>query len=134
MKAFFILLGFSALMFNGCKELEDINGSYQVTTVDGQDMIGQGITVNIEMSEEENRISGNNSCNEYMGTFQNPESNKIEVGAIMATKMYCTEKAQIEKTYMTQLALVKKAEVKNDILRLMDDEGNVLIKAKKTNE
>ena len=134
MKASILFFSLMALFFDGCQDLEDINGSYDVVAVDGQDMAGQGITINIEMSEKENRISGNNSCNEYSGNFENPESNEVEFGPMMATKMYCMEKAKIESAYMSQLALVKKAELKNDFLRLMDADGTVLIKAKKTNE
>jgi heat shock protein HslJ len=134
MKASILLFSLTALFFDGCQDLEDINGSYDVVVVDGQDMAGQGITINIEMSEKENRISGNNSCNEYSGSFENPEGNEVEFGPMLATKMHCMEKAKIESAYMNQLALVKKAELKNDYLRLMDADGTVLIKAKKTNE
>jgi hypothetical protein len=35
---------------------------------------------------------------------------------------------------MNALALVKKAELKNEVLMLMDEDGSVLIKAKKKNE
>jgi len=134
MKAQILLFSLIALSLISCKELEDIQGSYEVVTVNGQDMTGEGITINIEMSEKENRISGNNSCNEYSGTFQNPEGNEVELAPMLATKVYCMEKAKIESAYMNQLALVKMAEYKNDHLRLMDEDGNVLIKAKKINE
>ncbi|PRP67849.1 META domain-containing protein [Nonlabens agnitus] len=134
MKTKFLLFGMMILTLVACDELEDINGSYEVVTIDGQNMAGQGITINIDMSEKENRISGNNSCNEYSGTFENPEANNVDIGMIMATKMYCEEKAKTEQLFMNQLALVKKAEYKNDHLRLMDEDGMVLIKAKRVNE
>ncbi|SCY31726.1 Heat shock protein HslJ [Nonlabens sp. Hel1_33_55] len=134
MKANFLLFGMMILTLVACNELEDINGSYEVITVDGQDMEGQGITVNIQMSEEGNRISGNNGCNEYGGSFENPEANRVEPGMMMSTKMYCVEKAKIEKLYMNQLSQVKKAEYKNNYLKLMDEDGIVLIKAKRIDE
>ncbi|WP_055411562.1 META domain-containing protein [Nonlabens sp. YIK11] len=134
MKAKFLLFGMMILTLIACNELEDINGSYEVVTVDGQDMAGQGITINIDMSEKENRISGNNSCNQYSGNFENPEANRVEMGMMISTKIYCEEKAKTEQLFMNQLALVKKAEYKNDHLKLMDEDGMVLIKAKRVNE
>ncbi len=134
MKVRVLLFSLMAIAFVSCQELEDINGSYEVVTVEGQDMTGQGITINIDMSEKENRISGNNSCNQYSGNFENPEGNEVDLGPMIGTKMYCVEKAQIEKKYMSQLALVKKAEYKNNHLKLMDEDGNVLIKAKRVDE
>ncbi|BAO54943.1 META domain-containing protein [Nonlabens marinus] len=134
MKARILFFSLMALAFVSCQELEDINGSYEVVTVDGQDMTGEGITINIDMSEKGNSISGNNSCNQYSGNFKNPEGNEVDMGPMMGTKIYCVEKAQIEKKYMTQLALVKKAELKKNYLRLMDEDGNVLIKAKRVDE
>ena len=131
MKAHILLFSLMALAFVNCQELEDINGSYEVVTVDGKDMTGQGITINIDMSEKGNNIFGNNSCNQYSGSFENPEGNEVDMGPMMGTKMYCVEKAKIEKQYMSQLALVKKAEYKNNHLKLMDEDGNVLIKAKR---
>jgi heat shock protein HslJ len=134
MKAQFILFGFIALSLMACKELEDIQGSYDVVSVDGVEMDGKGITINIEMTETENRISGNNSCNQYSGSFTSPEGNQVNLGPIMGTKMYCVENAKTETAYMNALALVKKAELKNEVLMLMDEDGSVLIKAKKKNE
>jgi heat shock protein HslJ len=134
MKAQFILFGFMALSLMACKELEDIQGSYDVVSVDGVEMDGKGITINIEMTETENRISGNNSCNQYSGSFTSPEGNQVNLGPIMGTKMYCVENAKTETAYMNALALVKKAELKNEVLMLMDEDGSVLIKAKKKNE
>jgi heat shock protein HslJ len=134
MKAQLIVLGFMALSLVGCKELKDIPGSYNIVTVDGMEMEGQGITINIEMTETGNSISGNNSCNEYSGSFTNPEGNQVEMGPMMGTKMYCVENAKTETAYMNALALVKKVELKNDVLQLMDEDGKVLIKAKKKDE
>jgi len=134
MKTQLILFSLMVLSLVGCNELEDIQGSYNVVSVDGQDMKGEGITINIEMAEDENRISGNNSCNQYSGSFTLQDDQVLELGPMLATKMYCVEKAKIEQAYMKQLALVKKAEYKNDHLHLMDEDGNLLIKAKRINE
>jgi len=134
MKAQITLIGFMVLSLISCNELKDLQGSYDVVAVDGQDMTGQGITINIEMNEDENRISGNNSCNEYGGSFTLSDDASIELGPIMATKIYCMENAKTEQAYMNQLALVKSTELKNGMLHLMNAEGNVLIKAKKNNE
>ncbi|WP_194851680.1 META domain-containing protein [Nonlabens antarcticus] len=134
MKAQILIFSLMVLTITSCKELEDIQGSYNVTTVDGEDLSDNGITIKIEMSKTENRISGNNGCNQYSGTFTNPEGSMVDLGPMMGTKMYCEETAKIETKYMSQLSLVKRVELKNDVLRLMDEDGNVLIKAKKTNE
>jgi heat shock protein HslJ len=134
MKTQLILFSFIALALIACKDLEDIKGSYSVASVDGVDMDGKGITINIEMTGTENNISGNNSCNEYSGSFTNSEGNQISLGPIIGTKIYCVENAKTETAYMNALALVKIAELKNEVLKLMDVDGNVLIKANKKNE
>lgn len=134
MKANFMLFGLMVLSLVACKELEDINGSYEVFSINGQDITGEGVTINIDMSESENRISGNNGCNQYSGTFENPEANDINLGPMMGTKMYCQEKADLEKLFMSQLSLVKKVEANNGTLKMMDENGTVLIKAEKKDE
>ena len=133
MKSICILL-FAALTISGCKDLNDIAGSYQVMTADGMDLTDQGVTLTIKIDESGNQISGNSGCNQYSGPFTIRENSTIDLGMMMSTKMYCVEKAEIEDTYMSQLKDIHTAKLKKDVLELMDIDGKVVITAKKKNE
>ena len=134
MKSVYLVLLVMIFTLVGCQELKDLQGSYNVVEVDGRNMMDQGITITVEVDEDSNRISGNNGCNQYGGSFQVNDEGSIELSQMMATKMYCPEKADIETKFMTQLNNVKKAKLNKDILVLRDMEDNVVIKAKKINE
>lgn len=131
MKSLYVLFFAAAMSVTGCKDLKDIAGSYIVMNIDGQDISQDGVTLDIAMKDGENNISGNNSCNDYSSSFNISEDATIEIDPIMTTKMYCVEKAAIEKAYMKQLNKVHKVQLKKDILELIDDKGNVVITAKK---
>lgn len=131
MKSLYVLFFAAAMSISGCKDLKDIAGSYIVMNIDGQDISQDGVTLDIAMKDGENNISGNNGCNDYSSSFNISEDATIEIDPIMTTKMYCVEKAAIEKAYMKQLNKVRKVQLKKDILELIDDKGNIVITAKK---
>jgi heat shock protein HslJ len=117
-------------MITNCKDLEGIDGDYEITTVGSNDYSEYDITMSIEMGKE-NKISGKSACNQYFGSFKNPEKNKIEMGVLAGTKMYCSDLDEIEKEYKIHLLKVASVKVTNTGLNLIDKEGKVIIVAVK---
>ena len=114
-----------------CKELENVDGSYDVVMVGSKDYSGYDITMNIEMGEE-NRISGKSACNNYSGTFENPKDNQVVMGMFMGTKMFCKDTNAIERDYMDQLSQVTSVKTTSDGLKMMNVDNEIIITATKT--
>lgn len=121
-----------SLSLVSCEE-KNLEGNYNVIEVSGEDMSEHGITLNIQ-KEEELRVGGNNSCNTYGADVSYDGSNNIEIGPIMATKIYCQEKRDIERAYMEQLANVKSYRFSQGELHLMNESGKIVIKAERTED
>ena len=130
MKLATILLAFISIIITSCKDMKDADGDYKVTTVRSNDYSKYDITLSIEMGEE-NKISGKSACNQYFGSFKNPEKNQIEMGLLAGTKMYCRGLDEIEKEYKTHLSETASVEVTKTGLNLLDKEGKVIIVAVK---
>lgn len=134
MKSLYILLLLSCIAIVSCKDLKNMPGSYEVVNVNGIDRANKGVTLNINVVEGEYRIAGNNGCNSYGGSFTVDKDQVIEIGPVMATKMYCEDNADVEREYMAALDNVHHAKLNKDSLELMDVEGNVIVTAKRINE
>ena len=128
-KLFSLLLCFSLV---SCEE-KNLEGHYKVMEVSNNDMSNSGATI-IIAKDEVWRISGNNSCNTYGAKVTYDGSNYIEIGPIMSTKMYCEEKRESERLFMTQLAKVKSYRFSKGQLHLMNEAGDIVIKADRTEE
>lgn len=128
MKIRTLLFALIAISITSCKEMKEINGDYEVTMVGSKDYSQHGITMKIEMGEE-NRISGKSACNQYSGSFTNPEDNQVDIGMLMGTKMYCKDTSQIERDYLDHLSQVTSVNKTKTGLDLLDKEGKVIIVA-----
>lgn len=123
-----ILLLLAVILTTSCKQKEDIAGNYDVVNVAGDSYAAYGVTLNIEMGEE-NKISGDSGCNQYFGNFENPKSNQLILGQIAGTKMFCKEKSKIERTYLEHLSKVAQVRPITNGLELLDNKGTILITA-----
>ncbi|WP_213524272.1 META domain-containing protein [Nonlabens sp.] len=130
MKLATILVALMSITITSCKDMKDVDGDYEVTTVGSNDYSEYDITISIEMGEE-NKISGKSACNQYFGSFKNPEKNQIEMGMLAGTKMYCSDLDEIEKDYKNHLSKVASVEVTKTGILLMDKKGKVIIIAVK---
>ena len=130
MKLTTAILVLMTLMVTSCKDMDAINGAYDITMVGSNDYSAHDITMIIEMGEE-NKISGKSACNQYFGTFKNPEDNQVEMGMMAGTKMSCRETAAIEKDYLNNLSLVTAVNKTNTGLDLLNKDGEVIIVAVK---
>jgi heat shock protein HslJ len=117
-----------------CKEMEKINGDYDITLVGSNDYSEHDITLKIETGDE-NKVSGKSACNQYSGSFTNPKSNRIEMGMLIGTKMYCMDLAEVEADYKKHLSQAASVEVTKTGINLLNKAGNTIIVAikKETN-
>ncbi|WP_124979203.1 META domain-containing protein [Nonlabens xiamenensis] len=110
------------------KSMKDWAGQYNVTMVGENDYTEHDITIEVSLGEE-SRISGYSSCNQYSGPISNPKENKLEIGMLMSTKMYCENTADIERDYMNHLSQVDAYSMEEGKLHLLDESGETLITA-----
>jgi len=130
MKLTTAILVLMTLMVTSCKDIDAINGDYDITMVGSNDYSAHDVTMTIEMGKE-NKISGKSACNGYFGTFKNPENNQVEMGMMAGTKMYCKETAAVEKDYLNHLSLVTAVNKTKTGLDLLNKDGEVIIVAVK---
>jgi heat shock protein HslJ len=72
------------------------------------------------------KLSGFSGCNTYFGTYGVNE-NRIAIGKIGSTRMYCEGMMEIETKYLSTLEKIEKYEIESIRLRLFsEDNRNVL--------
>lgn len=103
------------------------NEIYSVTTFnETEDVSSFNLTISFNLDEE--KISGFAGCNRYSGIFT-IENEKLSIGPLMSTEMYCTDgKSQIEAKMHNLLDTVNTFEFVDDYLILKQDDTE-LIKA-----
>ena len=77
------------------------------------------------VAEDGKSISGFAGCNRYSGPVTIKDFT-IEFGAIVATRMFCAESANIENAMLNILQDTKKYTVKGEQLVFVDDNNNII--------
>lgn len=111
-----------------CKDA-DLSGDYDVVMVGENDYSNHDITLNIAMSDGENKISGKSACNSYFGSFEIVEENRVVLSPMGMSKMMCPETIGIERDYHKYLRQVTQVNPTGDRLELLDENGSILITA-----
>lgn len=73
-----------------------------------------------------NQVSGADGCNRVMGTYQT-KNDKLEFAQLASTKMACIDDNGVPQQFSEALSKVKRYQVFNKTLKLLDQHGNVLI-------
>jgi len=123
---YILLLSLFALV--SCKDA-DLSGDYDVAMVGENDYSNHDITLNIAMSDGENKISGKSACNSYFGSFEVVEGNQVKLSPMGMSKMMCPETIGIERDYHKHLRQVTQVNPTSDGLELLDENGSILITA-----
>lgn len=128
----------SIFAFSSCKsgkekipkseQKELTNDTFSVTSINKEQIENKDVFINIDLKN--NRISGKGGCNNFGANFTQ-ENGNIELGMPMVTKMYCEESADLEHKFFGALSKVKSYLYNGTQLQMLDEEGNILIKAKK---
>ena len=101
---------------------------YTIVKIEGLDELLKNPTIKLDFKT--NKISGNNSCNQYGGEFTH-KGDTINFGRLMATKMYCAKFQKIESTYMKTLSRVRRFKIKENQILFYDKADTVLLVGEK---
>lgn len=128
----------SIFAFSSCKsgkekipkseQKELTNDTFTVTLINMEPIDSKDVYMKIDLKKD--RISGKGGCNSFGANFTQ-EDGTIEMGMPMATKMYCEESADLEHNFFQALSKVKTYLYNGTKLQMLDNEGNILIQAKK---
>ncbi|HMR91428.1 MAG TPA: META domain-containing protein [Chitinophagaceae bacterium] len=80
----------------------------------------------IRFDTEQNRVSGNGSCNSFGGSLQ-ISNDSISIQHLFSTKMYCEAVQGTEDQFFQLLAQADKYAAENDILRLYQGDTLLLV-------
>lgn len=82
--------------------------------------------------EEKNEFSGSAGCNHYFGSYTIEEENKISMGTIGSTEMWCQGEGIMEQEnqYLDSLRDVKSFKVEEDHLKLFYNGGKGVLNFK----
>jgi len=105
------------------KKEMSLNNKYQVVKINGLDSLSVKPTLNFDF--EKNKANGFAGCNRFTADFTK-EKNKLKLGMLIATKMYCTN-MKVEKVFLSNLNKTTQYKTTNNELFLMDETGKVLI-------
>jgi len=79
----------------------------------------------IVFENDENRVRGNTSCNNFFGTFELKEKNQIRFSQIGTTKMACIGN-NMEVPFIQALGSAIMYKTDNDSLSILDAKGTIL--------
>ncbi|WP_164549875.1 META domain-containing protein [Nonlabens ponticola] len=125
---------FLALISYSCEETRraldtgsriELNGAYDVTLVDGENMRGNNQTINFNgLSRSVNGFAG---CNNYNADFT-VNNLQLSIGEIAVTRKSCPN-LDIENQFLAALKKVTRYSKTDNTLTLTDAESNVVIVA-----
>ncbi|PST84080.1 hypothetical protein C7T94_04915 [Pedobacter yulinensis] len=123
---------FLACLLGSCLEkvdLASLNGSkWELTELPGKTLPANGKgTLNIDG----NKIGGKAFCNGFGGSVE-VTGNKIRIGEIISTKMFCEQLSEFEQAYISALERANTVKMEGAKLVLSDD-GQKLLVFSKTN-
>ncbi|WP_291855787.1 META domain-containing protein [Marinilabilia sp.] len=75
---------------------------------------------------EEDRVHGYAGCNSFFGDYQVEDDGTVRFENIASTKMYCSEKMEMETAFLQALQNCDKLSVDNNTMQLMDAENKVI--------
>lgn len=112
-----------------------LDGEWNVTEVNGQNMLFENTMPYVVLNVNDSTLSGNAGCNMINGKIVMGSDNGLSFGPVASTRMMCPE-ADKEASFLTALNDVKTFEVAHegeevDSVMLKNTEGTVVIKLKK---
>lgn len=102
-------------------------GNWELETFKGKAAAEAGFSNKLPVANfsADLKISGNNGCNRYSGSYNLNEDGGINISQMVSTKMFCPGEG--EKLYMDALNSVNAARVDKDKLVLFKDAEELLI-------
>ncbi len=109
----------------------DLSGSYVISKLKGKDISFEQISLRIDT--DRNEIMGNAGCNRFSIPY-NLDGNEISFQEPVSTKMFCEGKMEREKEIMDLFSVITKIEMDKEIVIFIDENGDPVFRAKKTND
>lgn len=136
MKKLFTLLSitlFSITMFSCGSAKTDTNldaltaGNWELETIKGKAAGEAGFANALPVANfsTDLKITGNNGCNRYGGSYNLNDEGGINISQVVSTKMFCPGDG--EKLYMDALNSVNLAKIDHDKLVLLKDTEELLV-------
>jgi len=117
----------------GCKSPKEAvaelqSGKYDIVSINGEE-IDDKAQVDINFNTEASRVTGSAGCNKYTASYT-VENGMLEVKQAAVTKMSCMFMS-IETQFLKAMSQVKSYKYKEDMILLLDENKNVILKGKK---
>lgn len=103
---------------------------YQLLSIEDRDV--ESMDLDLRVNTERNSISGASGCNNYKFDY-NLDGENLDLGYAVVTKMYCEDTMEIENAFFKAASKVKHFSLTDNMLYFLDEEGKVVLKAKKQN-
>lgn len=115
----FFFLALCAGLWSACKAPGDfpLHRDWQLFELKSK-TLPAAVTITLRFEGKGKRFSGNNSCNDYSGTYEKSDPATLRFGPAMSTKKYCTAVADWESAYMTVLGMVDNYAIREGRLHL----------------
>lgn len=127
-KFLLVVLTLTTLAISACQAqtTASLNGTWILVELNGNEVPSDA---NIYMGMDEDRLSGNDGCNHFGGSYTT-EGNSFSVGEdLMSTLMACEEGImQRANEFNKALQNTAKYELTDNLLHLLDENGEVLAK------
>ncbi|MDX8337905.1 META domain-containing protein [Draconibacterium sp. IB214405] len=108
-----------------------LNGNWEALKINGSviklpRMRGAGVLPTLQIDIFERQISGIDNCNNFTGTINKIGESSLEFGTIAGTQKMCPDMS-ISKAFNEALSAVKKYQLTDNTLLLLDEAGNELL-------
>ena len=105
----------------------ELVGSWVVELIDERPVIDRS-PVFIQFTEDD-RVSGNSSCNSFIGSYAFSET-QLSFAQAASTRMACPQALmEQEQRFLTALGRVSQVKLENSMLELTDADGALVFKA-----
>lgn len=98
----------------------ELNGSYTLVSMNGEDMTGNSMELSFNAAEKS--VSGSSACNKLFGSFS-LDGEQLSISGVGATKMYCDGKMDLEKEFLQGLQVANAIEFQGDQIMLKNNEA-----------
>ncbi len=136
-KLFVLMLGMTLMQSCGnqlSKTSEEVlNGHWEATQIKGNAISDKVTPPTLDIDIEDHKISGNDSCNGYIGAIQKITDKDFLLGGVAGTLMYC-EHIEVADAFNQALKEVATYKVEEGELHLFSQQGEKLLSFKKNDK